>query len=72
MILHTIVNPVDVYYPLGDCSTGNSVRSSNPYDYIRGGYYLDNATLFGGSNNVNLNCNFSGNIPSNHLGIPLE
>lgn len=45
------------------------VRSSNPYDYIRTGYYLDNASLFGGNNNVSFNCNFPGNTARNFLDI---
>ena len=42
-------------------------RSTNPYDYIRTGYYIDNAQFFGGKNNVDFNCNIPGTIPS---GVP--
>lgn len=41
--------------------------SSNPFDYIRNGYQLDNAKLFGGQNNVNYNINHTGDIADNKL-----
>ncbi|MCD7872246.1 MAG: hypothetical protein LUG21_02890 [Clostridiales bacterium] len=34
-------------------------RSSNPYDYIRCGYYLDKASMFGGKDVVSYNSDFS-------------
>lgn len=34
-------------------------RSSNPYDYLRCGYFLDNASLFGGKNFVDFNSDIS-------------
>ena len=38
-------------------------RSSNPYDYLRCGYFLDNASLFGGKNFVDFNSDISSNRP---------
>lgn len=62
-MLHTIVDFNDVFCTAAQAnfSLSNSVRSSNPYDYVRRGYYLDNGLLFGGQNNVNYNCFISGN-----------
>ncbi len=72
-MLYTIINPLDIYYSsASDSVAQNVVRSSNPCDYIRGGYYLDNAALFGGNNNVNLNCDFSSHISGNNMGIPTK
>ena len=66
-MLHTIVSENDIF--LTSTKTCNKYRSTNPYDYIRFGYFLDNASLFGGSNNVNFNCNISGNSTSTELYI---
>lgn len=57
-MIHSIISENDIFYTTP--SVLNSIRSSNPYDYIRHGYYLDNAALFGGKNYVGFNCNFSG------------
>ena len=43
------------------CCAESKARSSNPFDYLRGGYFIDNAVMFGGKNIVNLNCHFPGN-----------
>ena len=61
----SIVSENDVFLPCEELTNGIAVtaaraRSSNPYDYLRGGYYLDNAVMFGGKNIVNFNCRFSG------------
>lgn len=48
-----------------DCSS----RSSNPYDYLRCGYFLDDASLFGGKNFVDFNSDISGNRPGYHSYI---
>ena len=45
----------------------SAVMSTNPYDYIRAGYYLDNAVLFGGRNNVNYKCDFKRYSSGNRL-----
>ncbi|MDE6413448.1 MAG: hypothetical protein K2K42_06150 [Eubacterium sp.] len=37
----------------------NCIRSSNPYDYLRNGYFIDNASMFGGKNIVDYNSNIS-------------
>ena len=59
-MLYTIVSLADVFGKYE--KTEQKSRSTNPYDYIRAGYYLDNAALFGGENNVNYNCDISGHI----------
>lgn len=67
-MLFTVVDMLDVF-----CDDKKSYkaqyRSSNPYDYIRRGYYLDNGALFGGQNNVNFNCDYSSIATSNMLDI---
>ena len=56
-MLYTVMNLDEVMgKPYGVKSA--SPLPSNPYAYIRAGYYLDNASLFGGENNVDYNCNF--------------
>ena len=51
-MLYTIINLDDVYYNFENKITSGSAASSNPYDYIRHGYFIDNASLFGGIDNV--------------------
>ena len=48
-MLYTVVNINDVLADYGQagCNVRSGFCSSNPYDYIRAGYYLDNAVLFG-------------------------
>lgn len=41
-------------------ASNNSMRSSNPYDYLCPGYYLDNASMYGGKNFVSFNSDISG------------
>ena len=41
-------------------SAENSLRSSNPYDYVRCGYFLDKASMFGGKDFVDYNSDISG------------
>lgn len=57
-MLWTIVSENDVFYSAPQVD--NSVRSSNPFDYVKNGYSLQDATLFGGQNNVNFNNDISG------------
>ena len=66
-MLYTVADINLVLAENGGQSVRTSFMSSNPYDYIRGGYYLDNASLFGGLNNVNLNCNFKRHTSGNRL-----
>ncbi len=43
-MIYTIVSLDDVFYVKDNATAAvNCVRSSNPYDYIRDGFYLDNA-----------------------------
>ncbi len=64
-MLYTVIDVNDVFYK--NNTTALKPRSTNPYDYIRTGYYIDNAHYFGGQNNVNFNSNISGTFPS---GVP--
>lgn len=67
-MIYSIISENDIFYT--PASAVNSIRSSNPYDYIRRGYYLDNASLFGGKDYVDFNCNFPGNRTSANMDIP--
>ena len=67
-MLYTIVSLSDVFYKYEERK--RQTRSSNPYDYLRSGYYLDNAALFGGKNDVNYNCDISSHFSGNNLYIP--
>lgn len=65
-MIYSIVSLNDIFYT--ENSVDNGVRSSNPYDYIRDGYYLDNV-MFGGENDVNFNSNISSHRTSTVLDI---
>lgn len=66
-MLYTIVGIDDIFYD-EKRNTDNKMRSTNPYDYIRCGCYLDLPSIYGGYNCVNINCNISsfvsGNMPN--------
>lgn len=67
-MIYSIVSLNDIFYSQsGRAAAVNSVRSSNPYDYIRDGFYLDNA-MNGGEDYVRFNGNFSSYRTSNSLG----
>lgn len=68
-MLWSVVNEQDIFYNKSNFSACNSIRSSNPYDYVRSGYFVDNASMFGGKNLVNLNCNFSGNRTGGNIPV---
>ena len=53
-MLWTIINEADVFYSPKSICENNAVRSSDPYSYIKTGYHLDNAGLFGGIDNVDV------------------
>ena len=55
----SIINENDILFDEKTIEATNSVRSSNPYDYLRTGYFVENASMFGGKNIVNYNSNFS-------------
>ena len=58
-MIYTIVSLDDVFYVKDNATAAvNCARSSNPYDYIRDGFYLDNA-MNGGEDYVRFNGNFS-------------
>lgn len=67
-MIYSIVSFDDIFYTKSSVSGAvNAVRSSNPYDYIRDGFYLDNA-MSGGEDYVHFNGNFSSYRTSNSLG----
>ncbi|MDE5965002.1 MAG: hypothetical protein K2G65_06305 [Eubacterium sp.] len=67
-MIYTIVSLDDIFYTEETASAAvNCARSSNPYDYIRDGFYLDNA-MNGGEDYVRFNSNFSSYRTSNSLG----
>lgn len=68
-MLYTIINLDDVYYNFENKITSGSAASSNPYDYIRHGYFIDNASLFGGIDNVSFNCDNTGYITGDNMGV---
>lgn len=55
----SIISEADVIFDEKTIKAQNSLRSSNPYDYLRRGYYVDNASMFGGKNFVDFNSDFS-------------
>ncbi len=68
-MIYSIVALDDIFYSNGRASGAvNAKRSSNPYDYIRDGFYLDNA-MSGGEDYVHFNGNFSSYRTSNSLGV---
>ena len=67
-MLWTIINEADVFYSPKSICENNAVRSSDPYSYIKTGYHLDNAGLFGGIDNVDFNINLSGYRAGSYLG----
>ena len=68
LVLYTIADPYEFFSsPVQNSVVPRPARSSNPYDYIRAGYYLDNAALFGGNNNVSFNFNIPSNISVDNL-----
>ena len=68
-MLYTVMDVNAVLYPQDEKKTQRT-PSSNPFDYIRTGYYLDNAALFGGKNHVNYHLNIPSNITGNQLHHP--
>ncbi len=59
-MLYTIIDISDIFYRYD--VRKERCRSSNPFDYVRSGYYLENAALFGGENDVSYNCDISSHI----------
>lgn len=66
-MIWSVVSEGDIFSQQNCIQANNSIRSSNPYDYLRMGFYLDNASMYGGKNIVNYNSNLSGNRTSNML-----
>ena len=60
----SIISEADVMFNENTINAVNSLRSSNPYDFLRKGYFIDNASMFGGKDIVDFNSNFSGDRTS--------
>lgn len=69
-MIWSIINEADIFYCDNCANTLMTPRSSNPYDYVRAGYYVDNASLFGGKNIVNFNSCFSSVGASHNISFP--
>ena len=65
----SIINENDILFDEKTIEATNSVRSSNPYDYLRMGYFVDNASMFGGKNIVDYNSDFSSDRTSFNIHI---
>lgn len=65
-MLWSVISENDIFYEKQNYNSSN-VRSSNPYSYLRCGYYLDNAEMFGGRNCVDYNSDISGNRAGHNL-----
>ena len=66
-MLWTIISENDIFS--SSVSADNRVRPSNPYSYIRDGYFLDNASLYGGKNYVSFNSNIPGFGAGSGMGV---
>lgn len=72
-MIWSIVNECDIFYDVqNSVSSPVKARSSNPYDYIRCGFCLDKASMFGGKDIVDYNSDFSGNRSGADLSFPLS
>ena len=60
----SVISEADVIFDEKTIKARNSLRSSNPYDYLREGYFVDNASMFGGKDFVDFNSDFSSNRTS--------
>lgn len=72
-MIWSVISGNDIFYDTRGCAANSAVksRSSNPYDYIRCGYSLDNASLFGGKDIVDFNSDISGHRPGADLFFSL-
>lgn len=66
-MIWSVVSEGDIVGVQNAVSSNNTSRSSNPFDYLCPGYYLDNASMYGGKNFVNFNSDISGYRTSNSL-----
>ena len=71
-MIWSIVSDSDIFFDMQNSAPCVSKgRSSNPYDYIRCGFCLDNASMFGGKNIVDYNSDISGNRSGPDLSFSL-
>ncbi len=69
-MLWTIISQNDMFYSAENYTApaNAELRSSNPFDYLNNGYFLDNASLYGGQNRVVFNCDISGRRTGSNVG----
>ena len=63
-MLYTVVDTDYVLFGVGE-KADSIQRSTNPFDYIRGGWFLDNSVMYRGVNKVNIKFNYPINFTSN-------
>ena len=65
-MIWSVIADSDIFYSAENASPAGSVccpRSSNPFDYVRRGYTIDKASMFGGKDIVDYTTNFPGIRP---------
>lgn len=73
-MIWSVISEGEIFLEASNCagvSSCSSIRSSNPYDYLRRGYYVDGASMFGGKNIVDYNSDIPGNRPGSDLYFSL-
>ena len=61
-MLYTIISADDVFLSGSDFAPYKNNYSTNPYDYIRKGWYLDNSVMYRGVNNADIKFDYSGDF----------
>lgn len=73
-MIWSVIADSDIFYSTENAFPAGSVccpRSSNPFDYVRRGYTIDNASMFGGKDIVDYNSDIPGNRPGVNLYFSL-
>ena len=68
-MLQTIISLNDVFRDENTNVKNYVYPSTNPYDYISDGYFIENRNIFGGDNNVSFKCDIYGNFAGNNSSI---
>lgn len=64
-MLWTVVSSDDIFYSGNSITPQKNNFSTNPYDYIRKGWYLDNSVMYRGVNNADIKFDYSGDFTGN-------
>lgn len=73
-MIWSVIAQSDIFYNAENVNVVSSnccPRSSNPFDYVRRGYSVDNASMFGGKDIVDFNSDIPGNRPGVNLYFSL-